>query len=280
MTAKRTPEDVTILPRDLRFDVATADKGYWLDGDPVATAVMNSLSLTFPDGERLFMDAVRGYKDQLSGKLAQDAKDFIAQEAIHSREHVMLNKMIDRDKYPVDAIEAEIRERVAFARSRGPVGMLMSTICLEHFTAMLADMFAQHDDLFKKTDPQLRDMWRWHAMEESEHKAVAYDVFLIATKDWPAWRRYVRRCVAMLLISYFFPRNITNFASSMLVADGYTPEAARKAVKRFLWKDPAFFGRGWKIWIQWFRPGFHPWDHDNRALMADWQAEFNLVAAE
>jgi len=280
MTTARTPEDLAILPRDLHFDVATAKSAHWLDGDPVATAVMNSLSLTFPDGERLFMDAVRNYKDQLSGKLAKEAKDFIAQEAIHSREHVMLNKMIDRDKYPVEAIEAEIRERIAFARGRGPVGMLMSTICLEHFTAMLADMFAQHDDLFKKTDPALRDLWRWHAMEETEHKAVAYDVFLIATKDWPAWRRYVRRCVAMLLISYFFPRNITRFAASMLEADGYTPEAATKAVKRFLWKDPAFFGRGWKIWIQWFKPGFHPWDHDNRALMADWQAEFNLVAAE
>ena len=54
MTAARSPEDLTILPRDLHFDVATAKSGHWLDGDPVATAVMNSLSLTFPDGERLF----------------------------------------------------------------------------------------------------------------------------------------------------------------------------------------------------------------------------------
>jgi predicted metal-dependent hydrolase len=66
----------------------------------------------------------------------------------------------------------------------------------------------------------------------------------------------------------------------MLEADGYTPEEAKKAVKRFLWKEPNFFGRGWKIWITWFKPGFHPWDHDNRALMADWQSEFSAVAAE
>jgi uncharacterized protein len=96
MTTKRSPEDVTIQPRDLRFDVASAHQAHWLDGDPAGTAVMNTLSLTFPDGERLFMDAVRAYKDRLTGKLAQDAKDFIAQEAIHSREHHMLNKMIDR----------------------------------------------------------------------------------------------------------------------------------------------------------------------------------------
>lgn len=280
MTAKRSPEDITILPRDLHFEVSSAKTGHWLDGDPVATAVLNTLSMTFPDGERLFMDAVRAYKDRLTGKLAQDAKDFITQEALHSREHHLLNRMIDRNKYPVERVEEQIRERIAFSRARGPMRMLISTICLEHFTAMLADMFAAHDDMFTKTEPSLRDLWRWHAMEETEHKAVAYDVFLEATKDWPAWQRYFRRCMAMALISYFFPRNIATYSAWMLEADGYTPEEAKKAVKRFLWKDPNFFGRGWKIWITWFKPGFHPWDHDNRALMSEWRSEITPVAAE
>jgi uncharacterized protein len=280
MTGKLTPEDVTILPRDLHFDVSGARTGHWLDGDPVGTAILNTLSLTFPDGERLFMDAVRAYKDKLSGKLEQDAKDFIAQEAIHSREHHLLNKAIDRTKYPVERVEAQIRERIAYSRAAGPMRMLIATICLEHFTAMLADMFAAHDDMFAKTDRSIKDMWRWHAMEETEHKAVAYDVYVVATKDWSGFKRYMRRSVAMLLISYFFSRNITTYASWMLEADGYSPAEAKNAVKKFLWKDPAFFGRGWKLWITWFKPGFHPWDHDNRALMADWQAEFNLVAAE
>lgn len=280
MTANPTPEDLTILPRNLHFDVSTAKAGYWLDGDPVATAVLNTLSLTFPDGERLFMDAVRAYKDKLSGRLEQDANDFIAQEAIHSREHHLLNRMIDKSKYPVERVDAEIRERIAYSRAAGPMRMLIATICLEHFTAMLADMFAAHDDLFSKTEPGLRDMWRWHAMEETEHKAVAYDVFLVATKDWSGLKRYLRRSMAMLLISYFFTRNIATYSAWMLEADGFSPEEAKKAVKTFLWKKPAFFGRGWKIWITWFKPGFHPWDHDNRALMAEWQAEFNLVAAE
>ncbi len=280
MTAKRSPEDLTILPRDIHFDVSGAKSGHWLDGDPVGTAVMNTLSLTFPDGERLFMDAVRAYRDQLDGKLAQDAKDFIAQEAIHSREHHLLNRAIDRSKYPIERIEAQIREKIALSRSGGPMRMLVSTICLEHFTAMLADMFAAHDDMFSKTEASIKDMWRWHAMEESEHKAVAYDVFLVATKDWSGFQRWFRRSLAMLLISYHFTRNIAEYASWMLEADGYSPKEARKAVKTFLWKKPNFFGRGGHIWITWFKPGFHPWDHDNRALMAEWQAEFNLVAAE
>jgi len=66
----------------------------------------------------------------------------------------------------------------------------------------------------------------------------------------------------------------------MREADGYSPKEAKKAVREFLWKKPGFFARGGHIWITWFKPGFHPWDHDNRALMASWQTEFNMVAAE
>ena len=280
MTAKRTPEDVTITPRDIRFDVSAAAGDHWLDGEPVATAVLNTLSLTFPDGERLFIDAVRAYKDRLDGRLAEDVKDFIAQEAIHSREHHMMNRLINREKYPVEAIESEIRERIAFSRSGGPMRMLIATICLEHFTAMLADMRVLHQDLFSQTDPAIERMWRWHALEETEHKAVTYDVYLEVTKDWTPWQRYSRRCIAMALISWNFTRNIARYAATMLEADGYTPKQAKKAVKRFLWNKPGFFARGWKIWATWFKPGFHPWDHDNRALMEDWRNEFDLVAAE
>ncbi len=73
------------------------------------------MSLTFPDGERMFIDAVKAYRNEVDGKLAQDVKDFIRQEAIHSREHHLLNNKIDRTKYPVDAIEARIREKVKLA---------------------------------------------------------------------------------------------------------------------------------------------------------------------
>ena len=284
MTTKRTPDDVTILPRDLHFDMAAAGSGPWLDGNEVATAVFNAMSLTFPDGERLFIDAVKAYRSEVSGKLAQDVKDFITQEAIHSREHHLLNNQIDRTKYPVAEIEAAINENIAIGRSGGRFRMLMATICLEHFTAMMADLMIDLDvdgvPLFSKTDPALERLWRWHAMEETEHKAVAYDVFLEATSDWPPIKRYFRRSLSMLIITRHFTENITQYAAKLLVADGYDPKDATRAVKAFLWKKPALFGKGWKVWLSWFKPGFHPWDHDNRDVMAKWKEEFTLVAAE
>jgi predicted metal-dependent hydrolase len=273
-----TPVDV--LPRDIHFDLKAARQGHWLSGDPVGTAVFNALSLTFPEGERLFMEAVRNYRGQISGKLAEDVKGFIAQEAIHSREHHVLNQLIDRDKYTAAAeIEAQIKERVKMARQRGPMAMLVSTICLEHFTAMMAEMHMAHQDLFDDADPGIEKLWRWHAMEETEHKAVAFDVYMEVTRDWSPFLRYRRRCIAMAIVGFMFTRNITGYAARLLEADGYSPDAAIKAVKRFVWGKPGIFKRGWKTFFAWFRPGYHPWQDEVRPELAAWKTEFDAEMA-
>jgi hypothetical protein len=251
MSDPRTPADVSSQPRDLHFDLEAHRGKPWMNGDPVATAVFNALSLTFPDGEKMFMDSVRHYRSRLSGRLAEDVRAFLAQEAIHAREHHALNSLIDRGRYPVAEIESRIRNRIAFARGRGPIRMLCAT-----------------------TAPELERLWRWHSLEETEHKAVAFDVFMEVTRDWPAWRRYMLRVWSMVFISFMFTRNITQYASLLLQADGYTPRAARKAVRRFLWGDPGIFRANPRTYFAWYRPGFHPWDIDNRAQMARWQAEF------
>lgn len=278
MPARSTPADLAVRPRDLRFDLAAARGGAWLGGDPVGTAVFNALSLTFPDGERMFMDAVRAYRDRVSGKLADDVKGFIAQEAIHAREHHALNALIDRSRYPVAAIEAEIRSRIAMARERGPMAMLIATIALEHFTAMMAEMHRESRDVFEGVAPDIERLWRWHALEETEHKAVAYDVFLEATKRWTGFERYRRRTIAMVLITLNFTAHIARYAAMLLEADGMDPKAARKAVRRFLWRKPGIFRRGWRTYLAWYRPGFHPWDRPRDPGLAAWAAEFDAAA--
>ncbi|MEY3975732.1 MAG: hypothetical protein RLZZ33_787, partial [Pseudomonadota bacterium] len=107
-----TKTSVHIEPRDIHFDLGHVTQRHWLGGDAVGTAVMNALSLTFPDGEKLFMDAVRHFRSRVSGKLADDVRQFLAQEAMHSREHHALNSLLDRDHYPVDEILQHVRERI------------------------------------------------------------------------------------------------------------------------------------------------------------------------
>jgi predicted metal-dependent hydrolase len=179
----------------------------------------------------------------------------------------------------VAEIEAQVREQVRLGRAGGPMLMLTSTIALEHFTAMMAETRESVQHLFDRTDPEIERLWHWHAMEEMEHKAVAFDVFMEVTKGWSPMRRYLQRVLSMAIITAEFSRRIGGLSAQMLEADGYSPAAARKAVRRFLWGDPGIFRRGWRSYIAWYRPGFHPWDNDNRHVLADWRADFEARTA-
>jgi predicted metal-dependent hydrolase len=225
---------------------------------------------------------VRHYRPKLSGKLLDEAKAFIAQEAIHSREHVAMNGGLDRDHYPVAQIEAQVRERVTLVRGKGPIAMLGATIALEHFTSMMADSFMRQQDLFENTDPEMKRLWQWHALEETEHKAVAFDVFNEISKEWKPLSRYKVRVRVMILISIMFTRNITRYATALLVADGMKPGTARRKVLWYLFGTPGLFRRCANEYWAWYRPGFHPWDHDNRQRLESWRLEFPVspLAAE
>jgi len=268
---------VSITPRNIRFMESLPVAATWLNGDIVGTAVYNALSLTFPDGERMFMDAVRHHKDLLSGQLLEEANAFITQEAIHTREHVALNKMMDPAHYPLERIRAHIREQTAIAERMGPMTMLGATISLEHFTAMLGDSVLRDPSMLEGAPEDVRRLWQWHAMEETEHKAVAFDVFLVATRDWPAWRRYVTRVHAMALVSLQFTMHLTYYASLLLAADGMSRTRATFKVLWYLFGKPAFFRKGLRGYWHWYKPGFHPWDHDNRAMLDTWRLVFATV---
>lgn len=268
---------VTITPRNIRFMQELPPAATWLGGDRIATAVHNALSLTFPDGERMFMDAVRHYKHLLSGKLLEDANAFIAQEAIHTREHVSLNKALDGSHYPLEKIRALIRKETELAEQLGPMVMLASTIALEHFTALLGNSILEHPELFDGTPEDVKRLWCWHALEETEHKAVAFDVFNVATADWSKRRRYLTRLHTMALVSLRFTMHITQYSAMLLQADGMGALRARLAVLWYLFGKPGFFRNGLKGYWSWFKPGFHPWQHDNSALLDTWRVR---IAAE
>ncbi|MDB5483785.1 MAG: metal-dependent hydrolase [Caulobacteraceae bacterium] len=270
---------VTITPRDLHFDIGGGRTNNWLGGDVVGTAVFNAFSLTFPEAERLFMDAVREYRPQLTGRLLEDARAFISQEAVHSREHRLVNGLLDRHRYPVDAIEAGIRERMVRVRERGPMAMLSVTIALEHFTALIADLLLGDDRLLAGAPRDVARLWQWHAVEESEHRSVAFDVYAEATRDWTPRQRQKARNRIMRSVTALFVGVITRSAARLLAADGMSPSLARARILWFLFGWPGPFRRCWRHYADWFQADFHPSKHDNRPLLERWRAEFPPGAA-
>src|SRR5262245_41004941 len=190
MSVTTTPADLTITPRDLRLDRASENARWWHGGDPIATAYFNALSAAFPQGETFFIEAVRRYRDRAEGKLNEQIGAFVQQEAMHTREHVVFNKLIKGAGYDTSRMDALTRERVDLARSRPPIAQLAITVALEHFTAIMAHSLLIETKPMPGAPPEIVRLWQWHAIEEVEHKAVAYDTYLTVTQHLSPLRRW------------------------------------------------------------------------------------------
>ncbi len=263
------PVDLTITPRDRTFGRETAPGRRWLGDDPVATAFYDALSATFPLGERFFMDSVRRYGHLAGPRLGEQIASFLAQEAIHSREHVFFNRRIADHGFDVAAMEARTQARLTFVRSRHALVQLAATVALEHFTAILAHALLSDPRHMGSADPEARAMWRWHAMEEIEHKAVAFDTYLLATQGRGDVRRWAMRCLAMATATYLLFSNVFSSMGSMFRTDAIDRVQTWGRVLAFLFGRPGILRQILPDYLKFYRRGFHPWDLDDRALLEE-----------
>lgn len=271
-----TPADLTITPRDLRLDRGASNPRWWHGGDPVATAFFNALSASFPQGETFFIEAVRRFRDRGDARLQEQIQAFIAQEAAHTREHVVFNKLIRNAGYDTTAMDAETRRMLDIARSRHPIGQLAITVALEHFTAIMAQCLLTDKNPLPGAPPEVLRLWQWHAIEELEHKAVAYDTFLAATRNLSSFKRWTLRCQVMVLISAQFWHSNFQRMADFFRQDGIDTPRTWWRVFTYLWFKPGMMRAMFLPYLSFFRPGFHPWDHDDGALIRELEQRLKL----
>ena len=272
-----TPTDLTITPRDRRFGRGERTERWWNGGDPVGTALYNALSATFPKGEAFFVESVRKFREGADPKLAAEIKAFTTQEVMHSREHVAFNKRAHEAGYDLTKLDERVDWRLDLVRSKPPIASLAATMALEHFTAILAHELLRDPRHLASADSATAQLWRWHAIEEIEHKGVAYDTWLHATKHWPRFKRWHVKSRVMLLVTRNFVVDRTAGALELLRQDGITGPRAWMRTLWFAWVSPGMFRKVFGAWASFFMPGFHPWNHDDRALIA---AEEKRLALE
>ena len=268
MSASVTPRDLTITPRDRRFGRGMRQDRWWMGGDPVATAFYNALSATFPKGEAFFVESVRQFREGAPPKLAAEIKAFVTQEVMHSREHVQFNRRAHEAGYDISRLEVRVEWRLSITRSRPPIVNLAATMCLEHFTAILAHQLLRNPRHLGSADPESAALWRWHAVEEIEHKGVAYDTWLHATREWPRFKRWKVKAKVMLFVTRNFLVDRTLGTLWLLEQDGIAGPKAWARMFWFAWVQPGMLRRILGAWFAFFLPGFHPWKHDDRALIA------------
>jgi len=141
------------------------------------------------------------------------------------------------------------------------------TIALEHFTAMFAHEFLAHPEHFVGADSEQAELWRWHAVEEIEHKGVAYDTWLHATREWRRTKRWKLKARVMLYVTRNFVVDRTAGALELMRQDGVTGLKAWRILLWHLWIRPGMFRKIAGAWLKFFLPGFHPWNEDDRHLL-------------
>ena len=263
---------IEITPRDRRFGRQSVTRRLWHGGRVEATAIYNALSTTFPKGEAFFVESVRAFREGTPARLAEDIKAFTTQEAIHSREHDAFNKRAERAGYDLSKLEARVAKRLELTKSRPPIVSLAATMALEHFTAILAHELLSDPRHLAGADPEAAELWRWHAAEEIEHKGVAYDTWLHATRDWPALMRWKVKAKVMLLVTRNFLVDRTAGALELMRQDGVAGVGAWRILLWHLWVRPGMFRKIAGAWLKFFMPGFHPWNVDDRHLLAAYEA--------
>jgi len=267
-----TPADLRIQPRNVMFARGRTAERWWNGGDAVATAFYNSLSLTFPKGEAFFIDSVRNFRDSAPSAQQAQIDAFIKQEAAHSREHAHLNSQVELAGYDVRPMHEDLDSRLAELKDQPPIVGLVTTVALEHFTAIIAHACLKNERHFKSASPDAARLWKWHAIEEIEHKGVAFDTFLAATQKLSSYKRWKFRSLVMLHISYTFLRGRVRAMRQFLRQDGMDGPRTWLRIFSYLVIYPGLLRQIFPAWLSFFRPGFHPWQHDDRALAAEHEA--------
>ncbi|MGI8755357.1 MAG: metal-dependent hydrolase [Acidimicrobiales bacterium] len=263
----------SVPTRRISFEESLAElpRHFAADGDLINSHLIAGLSAVFPDGEDFFVRSVRGFRDQITDPvLKRQVAGFIGQEAMHGREHRALNDRLAHLGYPTKGVERLTRATLAFRERVAPAkANLAATAALEHFTATLAELILTSDETRRLMGhPEIANLFLWHALEESEHKAVAFDVY----KAVGGGERL--RVWTMNFLRYGFVIGLTLQVIVSLLADRstYRPGALRKSWRRFR-QSPLVSREMWDQLRDYNRSDFHPDDRDTSELIERWRTE-------
>lgn len=254
--------------RHLNIDLSKGFPRHWLGGDGFRSQLFNAFSMTFPIGEQYFIDCISAALPHLSDPALRDeVKGFIGQEATHRHLHTLCNEHLFKQglhylSEPLVKWRAKRSERFSI-QSRMAI-----TMAYEHFTAVFADGVLSNPSWLEDAAEPLKTLWTWHCVEETEHKSVAFDVYVALGGGYGrriAWYAYV-----VLGFAIDSAVQITN----NLYRDGqlFKPRTWVSAMR-------VFFGRKGMIWhmapqiLKYVLPGFTPWHRDNQALATKWLQE-------
>jgi predicted metal-dependent hydrolase len=263
-----TTEPGGFVVRRLRVDLSTGFDPLWNGGDAFRTHHLNALSMSFPVGEQFFIDAVKAgvacLPEEHRPLWQARLKGFVGQEATHRFLHAQFNAELARHGLR-NRWEVWAARRIELSRDLHPVNHVAITAALEHFTAVLATGVLTRPGWLAGARPEMALLWRWHAVEESEHKAFAFDLY--RAMGGSELRRVLWFVHAGLL--FLFESTAQTWLNLASAGLAWRP--------RTWWQGLKFMCGPAGVWptillplLRYLRPGFHPAQLASPPAMTQW----------
>jgi len=271
---------MSIVPfevRNLTFPIEPARARFWVGGRKAVTAFWDMLSIFFPEGERFFIESVNAHRHHVTDPALQQAvQKFCGQEGVHRREHARYNETLASFGYPVAQMERRVLRLLDVVRFIMPKRwQLAITVSLEHFTALLGELVLTSTTGLNGADPEVAKLWQWHALEENEHKAVAFDVYRAAGGTW------LERCFIMALTTFIFWGRVVEQQVRMMWHDGtlFSPREHADLFRYLFRNGDGGMQRLAPKYFSFFKPGFHPFADGDREQLERWRSKLALTEA-
>ena len=269
VTAKKSyqnrPKVSGITVRKPQFNPQAIRRHYFANS-PLMSHLLTALSSTFPIGEQFFVHSVRNVRDKVKDeKLQAQITAFIGQEAMNSKAHAEFNAAWRRDDYHLDRFQAWLERKNSYVKGLHPKIQLAITCAFEHFTALLGGYILRHPEILASLDEDTIKLWVWHAIEEIEHRSVAFDVYRQVYADDKV-RRMIMRSVT------------TGFASlTFYSATRLFWQDRKKSIPKVTGNLLGMYLIG-KMFVQllpeylsYFKADFHPSEIDYTDIVNEWK---------
>ena len=252
-----------IRPRRTAFSFPTSIPTHWLEGSPVRTHFFNAINLFVVSFEDFMARVMRGRLPHLEDPaFARQIRGFMGQESTHSFVHLRYLSNLREQGFEIDGYlkAAEHIFTVWFEQRLGPRVSVAMIAGFEHLTALLAEIILS-SQLLREAEPAMAELWEWHAAEEIEHKALAFELLKATSRSYGL--RLLGAALGGLVVAGFI-----GVGMGMLLGQ------ERQLWRRRTWRDlkGLLFGparlavRAVSIFLEYFRPGFHPNQRDTYAL--------------
>jgi hypothetical protein len=261
-----TPESISIKSREFDVDLSGDIPRYWNNNDPIKTHFLNSFSVVLPEFEKFFIAAVFRARAKINDKkMQEDIKNFCTQEGAHARIHRKYNQLLSNQGYAnIWKYEKYLGEFLGYMQKRLSLNALLAiTAGGEHITSFMGHDFLAHPEKWSRNShATMNAIWRWHAIEEIEHKAVCYDTF-----EYLCGKRWLR-IMALILINVPTVIFVTLIQISLLKKDGLLLQPKTwKNYFLFMFGAQGFMWSVCREYLKYFQKDFHPWQNDDHGLI-------------